>query len=64
MADETLKLSLEGLEKFCENVSLYLKKVEAGNAFREKIRPNPLLNLSPCQQTTASVAITFPPGEQ
>ena len=26
MAEETLKLSLEGLKKFCENVSLYLKK--------------------------------------
>ena len=26
MAEETLNLSLEGLKKFCENVSLYLKK--------------------------------------
>ena len=26
MAEETLNLNLEGLKKFCENVSLYLKK--------------------------------------
>jgi len=26
LAEETLNLSLEGLKKFCENVSLYLKK--------------------------------------
>ena len=26
MVEETLNLSLEGLKKFCENVSLYLKK--------------------------------------
>ena len=26
MAEKTLNLSLEGLKKFCENVSLYLKK--------------------------------------
>ena len=26
MPEETLKLSLEGLKKFCENVSIYLKK--------------------------------------